>query len=131
VLAPRGVLVVYDFGTGISFRAEAGLEGWFSGFVSRYPLPAHEARKLNPEILAACTPAFRVHEQEQFEIGIRLGPDFYLDYMLTETNVAAALRSGISLSEIKAWCAETLARIWRDGEREVLFRGYFACMRPA
>ena len=63
-----------------------------------------------------------------FEIGITLTPEFYLDYVMTETNVAAAVRSGVPQSEIRSWCAETLAPVWKGAEREVLFRGYFACM---
>jgi ubiquinone/menaquinone biosynthesis C-methylase UbiE len=51
--------------------------------------------------------------------------------MMTETNVAAAVRSGVPHSQIKSWCAETLAPVWNGPEREVQFRGYFACMSAA
>jgi SAM-dependent methyltransferase len=129
VLMPGGVLVVYDFSAGRSFRNRAGLEEWFSSFCARYPPPANEARKLSPDILAEVGCGFRVDSQEEFEIGITLTPGFYLDYMMTETNVASAVRSGVPHSEIRSWCAETLAPLWNGIEREVLFRGYFACMR--
>ena len=68
---------------------------------------------------------------DSFEIGIPLSRDFYLNYMLTETNVAAALRRGVSRAEIKDWCAETLAQLWPDTMRTVLFGGYFVGMLPA
>ena len=68
---------------------------------------------------------------QYFEVGITLTPDFYLDYMMTETNIAAAVRNGMPHSEIKSWCAETLAAVWSGREREVLCRGYFACMTMA
>ena len=73
---------------------------------------------------------FRVHTQQHFEIEITLTPEFYLDYVMTETNVASAVRSGVPHAEIKSWCAETLAPVWMGEEHEVLFRGYFACMEP-
>lgn len=128
VLLPHGVLVVYDFSAGKSFRSDAILDEWFSRFFTRYPPPAHEARELSPALLAELGYGFRVDIHEHFEIGITLTPDFYLDYVLTETNVAAAVRRGVPNAEIRAWCAETLAPIWNGTEREVLFRGYFACM---
>jgi SAM-dependent methyltransferase len=131
VLAPHGVLVVYDFSPGRSFRNTTSLDEWFSSFYSRYPPPANEGRQLSPGILAELSSGFRVHTHRQFEIGITLTPDFYLDYVMTETNVAAAVLNGAPHSEIRSWCARTLAPVWNGSEREVLFRGYFACMRAA
>jgi SAM-dependent methyltransferase len=131
VLTPRGILVVYDFSAGRSFRNATSLDEWFSSFHQRYPPPANEARELSPDILAEQNSGFHVDAHRQFEIGITLAPGFYLDYVMTETNVAAAVRSGVPQSEIRSWCAETLAPVWNGTEREVLFRGYFACMSAA
>jgi SAM-dependent methyltransferase len=128
VLTPHGILVVYDFSAGRSFRNATSLDEWFSGFHQRYPPPANEARELSPAILAEQSSGFHLDAHRQFEIGITLAPGFYLDYVMTETNVAAAVRSGVAQSEIRSWCAETLAPVWNGVEREVLFRGYFACM---
>ena len=107
------------------------LDDWFASFYRRYPPPPNEARDLSPAILAEISPLFRMRTQRQFEIAIPLTPAFYLDYMMTETNVAAAIRSGGPPAEIKSWCAGTLAPVWSDAEREVLFRGYFACLAAA
>ncbi len=130
VLMPHGVLLVYDFSPGRRFCDAPGLDEWFAGFYNRFPPPAQEARNLSPEILAQRKCGFRVIRHRQFEIGIPLAPESYLNYVMTETNVAAAVREGAPLSEIRSWCAQTLAPIWQDSEREVLFRGYFACMTP-
>ncbi|HXK04156.1 MAG TPA: class I SAM-dependent methyltransferase [Verrucomicrobiae bacterium] len=129
VLKPNGVLVVYDFSPGRSFRGAPGLDEWFSGFFERYPPPRNQARQLSPAILAQAGTGFRLCEHEAFEIGIVLTPAFYLDYILTETNVADAVRNGMPYGEIRAWCSETLAPVFDRREREVLFRGYFACLR--
>ena len=128
VLRPGGVLVVYDFSPGRSFRDAAGLDEWFTEFYRRYPPPVEEARELSPAILAELSPLFRLNCHEEFEIGIPLTQAFYLDYMMTETNVAAAVRRGAGASEIRSWCAGTLGPIWGASERTVLFRGYFACL---
>ena len=131
VLTPRGILLVYDFSAGRSFRNATSLDEWFSSFHQRYPPPANEARELSPAILAKLNTGFHLDAHRQFEIAITLAPGFYLDYVMTETNVAAAVRSGVPHSEIRSWCAQTLAPVWKGAEQEVLFRGYFACMSAA
>jgi SAM-dependent methyltransferase len=131
VLKRDGVLVVYDFSPGRNFRDATGLDEWFSSFYSRYPPPDYEARYLSPSILAEMNPGFRVDSHQSFEIGITLTPTLYLDYVMTETNVAAALRRAVPRSEIRSWCTETLVPVWNSPEREVLFRGYFVCMSVA
>ena len=78
--------------------------------------------------MAELATGFRLRTQEYFEIGITLTPAFYLDYVMTETNVAMAVRGGVAHSEIKSWCAETLTPVWAGVEREVVFRGYYACL---
>lgn len=128
VLARDGVLVIYDFSPGRSFRGTTSLDQWFSSFSDRYPSPANEGRHLTPATLAEMSTGFRMRSHEEFEIGVPLTRERYVDYMLTETNVAAAVRNGASRPEIKSWCADTLSLIWDHTEREVLFRGYFACM---
>jgi SAM-dependent methyltransferase len=130
VLTADGVLLVYDFSVGKSFRDSPALDAWFAGFFERYPPPALEARDLNPAILVREAARFRLGAHEDFEIALRLTPRFYLDYVLTETNVSAAVRRGEDLAEIRKWCAGSLAPVWRGEVREVLFRGYFACLRP-
>jgi len=130
VLAADGVVLVYDFPAGRSFRDSAALDEWFTEFFLRYPPPAHEARELSPETLVRAAPEFLLGEYEDFEIGLRLTPQLYLDYVLTETNVAAAVRRGVELAEVRRWCADSLAPVWRGEAREVLFHGYFACLRP-
>jgi SAM-dependent methyltransferase len=129
VLAPDGVVLVYDFSPGRAFPDSPALEEWFSEFERRYPWPASEALPLNPAYLAGCDSRFEVTEHETFEIGLPLTLEFYIDYVLTETNVAAAIRRGTAESEIRDWCSDTLRAVFQPPLREVLFRGYFACMR--
>lgn len=128
VLVPGGVVVVYDFSPGRSFRASAALDTWFSEFIRRYPWPPSEAAALDPERLRAMDHGFQFQGSDRFEIEIRLTPEFYLGYMMTETNVAYAVRNGIPEAEIQSWCAATLAPVWTGEPREVLFHGYYACL---
>jgi SAM-dependent methyltransferase len=129
ILVPGGVVVVYDFSPGREFRDSGALAPWFSSFIARYPWPPNEAADLNPERLSQVDRGFQLQSSDSFEIGITLSRDFYLDYMMTETNVAFAQRNGISGSEIRSWCSGTLSPVWGERPKEVLFRGYFACLR--
>ncbi|MBY0508296.1 MAG: methyltransferase domain-containing protein [Bryobacteraceae bacterium] len=118
LLAPGGALLVYDFSTGNRRDSD-----WLSRFIGRYPWAPSEARHLDPEILAREANGFTLHSAEQFAVSLTLSRAFYLDYMLTETNVAYAVRQGGSLAEVRAWCDESL---WPDTEAEILFPGYYA-----
>jgi SAM-dependent methyltransferase len=128
VLKPEGVLIIYDFEPGRSLRYTCDLDEWFHAFLQRYPQPPYEGRILSPEILAYFNSGFRTRSAQQFEIEIQLTPQFYVDYMLTETNVAAAVRAGVAVEEVRGWCEETLAPIWKGRAQEVLFHGYFVCL---
>jgi hypothetical protein len=121
---PRGLLLVYDFSPG-RFPGDAG---WFAGFHERYPPPPSEGRALSPEILAREASPFVLGRHSDFTIRLLLTPGFYLNYILTETNVASAVRRGVPEAEVRSWCAETLAPLWAGDFREVSFHGYFACL---
>jgi len=68
VLRTPGLLVVYDFEPGRSFRDSSTLDDWFRAFVARYPWPPHEGRELNPEILSDLAAGLRLEHQQHFEI---------------------------------------------------------------
>jgi SAM-dependent methyltransferase len=128
ILAPGGIILVYDFSPGRSFPESDALDAWFARFIDRYPWPPSDALKVDPERLATMDHRFRLQNHERFEIPLTLTPDFYLEYMMTETNVSFALRNGEAEDAIRSWCASTLDPIWPRQPKVVLFRGYFACL---
>jgi ubiquinone/menaquinone biosynthesis C-methylase UbiE len=129
LLTPNGRILVYDFSPGRRFRDSPALDEWYSTFQSRYPRPPNEARPLDPEILARLDSGFQVAAYEYFEIALTLTPAFYIEYVLTETNVAFAVRNGAPADQIRKWCEESLRPVWNGKDREVFFSGYFACMQ--
>ena len=128
VLAADGVLVVYDFSQGRSFPDSSALDEWFEEFIRRYPPPPAEARELSPGILSRFDSGFQVVRDEVFEIPQLLTPEFYVEYALTETNVAFAIRNGHTPDSIRAWLVSTLLSAFGGRARDVLFRGYIACL---
>ncbi len=127
VLVPGGTLVVYDFSQGRRFRTPGTLEAWFAEFVRRYPRPKGSARYLDPSTLASLARRFEPAGDERFEVGLILEPAFYVNYMMTETNVAEAVRCGTPENEIRDWCESSLKPVFDGAAREVLFEGYLAC----
>lgn len=127
VLAPGGVLVAYDFTPGRRLPDSDALALWFERLLERHPFPADStSRPLDPETLAVEARPLRLSGSERFEIGLTLDPTSYLEYVMTETNVAHAVRGGTPEPAIRAWCRETLAPVFGGSPREVLFEGYIA-----
>lgn len=126
VMRPDGSLVVYDFSPGRTMTASPALDAWFDSFIARYPWKPSEALFLDPARLAELGQGWRVQSSEHFEIPVALTRDFYVRYMMTESNVAYALRRGVEESSIRAWIEETLPT---SGWGDILFRGYWAIMR--
>lgn len=126
VMRPQGQLLVYDFSPGRRWRNNRALETWFEEFIARYPWPKSEAKTLDPKILGGLGLGFDVADAEEFEIGLPIDRDFYRRYMMTESNVAYAIRRGIASGEIENWIESTLPS---EGWGEVLFRGYWAMMK--
>ena len=63
---------------------------------------------------------------ETFAVSIDFGLDGYLDYLMTESNVGAAVRSGASITEIRSWCEVGLHIL--QGTFSVEFESYYACL---
>ena len=131
VLVSRGLLVVYDFFQGDSFRDSPALGRWFAGFSARHPLPADAGREIGPDVLASADGPFRLESHEDFEIDVPFSLESYVDYVMSEANVTAALRSGADEEKIRSWCRETLAPVFGDETHEVVFGGYVAYMTPS
>lgn len=124
VLTPGGHLVVYDFGPGRAFGESPALSEWYDEFERRYPVPP--CREILPLDLPAGRHGFSRAGQEGFETRLTLAPDFYLEYAMTETSVASAIRGGVAEGEIRQWCEGTLGPVFGGAAREVIFKGYVA-----
>jgi SAM-dependent methyltransferase len=126
VLVPRGLLVVYDFFQGSSFRDSPALGRWFAAFSARYPRPPDGGREIGPAVLSSAGGPFRLEDHEDFEIDVSFTLESYLGYVMSEVNVSAAVGGGAGEDEIRSWCRTTLAPVFGEGAREVVFGGYVA-----
>jgi SAM-dependent methyltransferase len=124
VLAPGGVLAIYDFSSGRRCHAAAALAAWFAEFEKRYPYPPGYAMDI--QALDFAHVGLRLAAHEPFEIAVALTMDAYLAYVLSEANVERAVASGTAEGDIAAWCRERLAAVFGSAGLAVLFTGYVA-----
>jgi hypothetical protein len=62
----------------------------------------------------------------RFSVPIDFELNRYVDYIMTETNIAFAVRSGVPISELRAWCDQGLRTMFQ-GSLRVEFDSYYAC----
>jgi SAM-dependent methyltransferase len=124
VLAPGGVLAIYDFSSGRRCHAAASLDDWFAEFERLYPYPPGYA--LDVRALDYGSVGLRLAGYEPFEVAVALTLDAYLAYVLSEANVERAVASGSPEAAIAAWCRERLAPVFGVSSLAVIFTGYVA-----
>lgn len=129
VLKPDDVLVIYDFSEGRRLRDDARLEHWYAEFKRRWTSP--EGYALDVQRLSYQTYGLRLTVYQPLEVAVPMTPESYLLYVMSETNVEQAVARGESEDAIREWCQATLAEIFNDNPREVLFDAYFACVGRA
>jgi SAM-dependent methyltransferase len=130
VLTPDGALVIYDFSAGRRFRdGDPALDDWYHAFERRYPpQPGYD---LDARTLAYEPHGLRLDAYEELDVAVPMTAGSYLRYAMSETNVEMAIAVGDSEADIRAWCRETLQRIFGGTSRDVLFDAYLACIRGA
>ena len=124
VLTARGVLAIYDFSAGRRLRGNRLLEVWFAAFERRYPSPPDydlDVRGLAYGAAGLCLEAY-----EELEVAVPMSREAYVSYALGETNVEAAIGRGMPEAAIAAWCDRTLAPVFGDVARDVIFECYVA-----
>ena len=127
VMTATGVLAIYDFSEGKRLRNDARLEEWYAAFKQRYPSPPGYALPIQE--LNYARYGLHLTDYEELEVAVPMTHESYVRYALSETSVELALANGASEAEIKAWCNETLAGIFGEAGREVLFDAYIACIK--
>lgn len=127
VLNANGVLAIYDFSEGKRLRGDARLEDWYAAFKARYPVPPGYA--LDVRTLPYEQYSLRFARLHEMEVAVPMTHASYLRYALSETSVEQALARGENEADIEAWCRASLADIFNDGSREVLFDAYIAYVR--
>jgi ubiquinone/menaquinone biosynthesis C-methylase UbiE len=129
VLRPGATLALYDFSQGRSFRGSSALDGWFEEFVARFSETGGGWQEITARRLEKEAKSLRLASFEPFEMELLHDAARYVDYAMTETRVAQAVREGESEEAIRGWCQSTLEAVFAGETRAVVFRGYVAYLR--
>jgi ubiquinone/menaquinone biosynthesis C-methylase UbiE len=129
VLRPGATLALYDFSPGRSFRGSDALDAWFGKFVERCPETGGGWQEITAPRLEKEARSLRLACFEPFEMELLYDAARYVDYAMTETRVAQAVREGESEEAIRAWCESSLEPVFAGETRAVVFRGYVAYLR--
>ena len=124
--AERSVLV-YDFATGRASPAVPRLAATYDEFARRWPRPVGNRRAIDPAALRAH--GFDVLSHEEFVVTIEMDSVAYVEYLMTETNVAAAVARGERRDAIRTWLATNVASI-RATEIPIDFASAYVVARP-
>jgi ubiquinone/menaquinone biosynthesis C-methylase UbiE len=125
VLSSEGLLVVYDFAAGRHSAQCHELDSWYSEMVQRWPRPDEGVQEVGRATFESASMHLVAHEI--FTVSIDFELDDYLSYLMTESNIGAAARSGVSLTDIRSWCEDGLRQFF-PGSLEVEFESYYACL---
>ena len=124
VLAPNGHLAVYDFSTGRVLPRDAPSESGFLSFEQRFPrlrgYPMDLAR------LPYDAHGLALTFFDTFVVEIGMSVDEYLDYVMSETNVEAAISGGLSEPDARHACREIFGPLFAGGSRTVGFSSVLA-----
>jgi SAM-dependent methyltransferase len=124
VLAPEGYLAVYDFSTG-RVSPEGGLaEFSFLSFERRFPWPPGYAMALDR--LPFNAHGLSLLYFETFVVELPMSADDYVEYILGETNVEAAVSAGLSEFDARQSCRQIFEPLFAQGPQKVRFDSVLA-----
>ena len=95
VLRPRGWLVIYDNFFSANFRGNPAFKPWFnSTYLQRFPTPLRDNQPLDDR--SAKQAGFQLLAQDSYANVVVFDREQFVDYLLTQTNVLAAIERGES-----------------------------------
>ena len=128
VLKGDGVIAVYDFATGRRSAATPGVTEVYDGFAQRWPRPTSGRQVINPAVLFAV--GFSVISSREVVVTLDMTAAAYVNYLMTETNVSAAIGRGEPEHEIRAWCDATFTPVF-PASIPIEFDAWFALLQPS
>jgi hypothetical protein len=127
VLRAGGYFVAYDFSTGRATGEPAAEALRFRKFKTTFPSLPGYALDLTGLPFDDC--ALGLVAYEKFDVEITMSADVYVEYLLSETNVEAAIAQGMGEVEARRICSEMFAPLFEGAPRSVKFASVFATAR--
>lgn len=119
VLSPTGCLAIYDFATGRVLPRDEPTEFRFLSFEQRFPWPG--GYTMDPARLPYAAHGLTLRLCDTFVVEISMSIDEYIEYLMGETNVEAAISGGSSEFDARDFCRQVFDPLFANGQRRVGF----------
>ena len=132
VLRPRGWLVIYDSFFSANLQGSPGFKPWFaSTYCQRFPTPPRNNRPLDDR--SAKQAGFQLVKDEKYSNVVFFDRKQLIDYLLTQTNVIAAIERGEStLDDVRAYLTTGVSPFFTSSEKQTFdFGGPISYLRRA
>ena len=118
VLRPRGWLVIYDSFFSANLKGNPGFNPWFaSTYCQRFPAPPRDNRPLDDR--SAKQAGFQLVKDEKYTNVVYFNRQQLIDYLLTQTNVIAAIDRGEStLDGARAFLGSEVSPFFTASEQQ-------------
>jgi SAM-dependent methyltransferase len=130
VLKPGGWLVVYNNWWTGRMKENPAFEEWTKGaYISRYPSPARDSR---PPAEGAELFGFQAAGRERFSNESEYSLKQVVDYLVTQTNIIAAVERGEeSLASVREWLAREVRPLFPEEAATFEFGGTIDYLRKS
>ena len=118
VLRPRGWLVIYDNFFSANLQGDPGFKPWFaSSYLPRFPTPPRNNQPLDGR--SAKQAGFELLKQDKYANVVYFDREQLVDYLLTQTNVIAAIERGErTLNDARACLTAEVSPYFTSAEPE-------------
>ena len=116
-------MVIYDNAFTGAMEGDPAFHAWMRHiFLTAYPMPFHGRAPMPHTAVAA---GFRSVGTEEYRHGVPFSRDRLVDYMVSRSNVNAAVEGGgQSIEEVREWLAKRVEPFFEgEDERRFLFGG--------
>jgi ubiquinone/menaquinone biosynthesis C-methylase UbiE len=124
VLCPEGYFAAYDFGTGRVLPEDSLAASCFMSFERYFPWPT--GYPLDLGALPYQEHGLALALRENFAVELRMTADAYIQYVMSETNIEAAISNGTSEEVARSECWRIFSPLFAQGPRTVSFRAVLA-----
>lgn len=129
LMCAQGYVLIYDFC--ISDRMKDSREyslWWHDAYLKEFPKPLRNESVWTGEDVEPY--GFSMLEQVQYEMEYEFDMDSFIKFMLIQSNVNARLKAGErELEEVHKWFSQSLAPIFGEERKTLIFTGYSWYMR--
>lgn len=124
LLKKSGWLVIYDNFISDKMVDVPLYKEWFHNeFLVQYPKPPRNEEKWSNTDVNLL--GFHIQKQDEYSNTLRMDQDRFIKFMLTQSNVIAAVEQGDNtLEDVKAWFQNTLEKVFDGNTKELVFEGF-------